>query len=421
MMFLLSRAGYHVSGETDGADVVLVNTCGFIESAKSEAIETILELAAAKDEGRIGMLVVAGCLPQRYKADILDELPEIDAVIGTGSFDDVALVISSPDIDKNAFFGDINLPVSETPRILTTSPVWAYLKIAEGCDNRCAYCCIPDIRGRFRSRPLENIVEEARKLVDNGVRELIVVAQDVTRYGFDLYGERRLALLLSALERLEKLKWIRLHYLYPDEFSDELIDVIAKSDKILRYLDIPIQHINDGILEKMHRRGTGGDIRSLFMRLRECIPGVVLRTSLIAGLPGEGQEEFEELCEFLSEFRVERAGVFVYSPEEGTAAALMDRPGKEVAEQRAEHLLDLGAGIIHEWHKSRVGSVETVLVEDVDEMGFLARSFAESPEIDGYIRIRSSLGSIKANSFIDVRITGIENGELVGEPLIVDS
>jgi len=412
MMYLLSRAGHRVSGETDGADVVIINTCGFIESAKTEAIETILEFAAEKQSGRLGKLIVAGCLSQRYKNEILNELPEIDAVVGTGSFDDIVKCVEGA---ETTFYGDINSPVSETARIISTSPVWAYLKIAEGCDNRCAYCCIPDIRGSYRSRHIENITEEANKLADAGIRELIIVAQDVTRYGQDIYGKRSLTDLLRALDRIEKLKWIRLHYLYPDATDNELIDVIAKSDRILKYLDIPVQHINDNILKKMRRRGSGEDIKKLIRRVRERIPGVVLRTSLITGLPGEGEEEFGQLREFLMEAKIERAGVFAYSPEEGTAAAKMGRPPKAVAVRRAEQLQELQAQIMQEWNESRIGTTETVLVENtLQKKQRQARSFAESPEVDGYINIQGK--NVKANTFLEARITGIENGELVGEP-----
>jgi len=437
MMYLLRRAGYQVSGETDGADIVLINTCGFIESAKTEAIETILEFAAAKEKSRVGKLVVAGCLPERYKDDILKELPEIDAVVGTGSFDDIVSAVDAvlkhpcgyPEkcADnyqvRRGYFGDINSQVSETARIITTSPVWAYLKTAEGCDNRCAYCCIPDIRGTYRSRPLENIIKEAEMLAETGFRELILVAQDLTSYGCD--KKCKLTDLLAALCGIRKLKWLRLHYLYPDKIDDELIDVIAKSDKILKYLDIPIQHINDGILSKMQRRGSGNDIRALIKRLRERIPGVVLRTSLITGLPGEGEEEFEQLYEFLSEAKIERAGVFAYSPQDGTKAAMMSRPSHDVAVRRAEKLQDLQSFIMHEWNESRIGSVETVLVEDVAAASlttelFPGRSYAESPDVDGYIHIYAQQGSkrctIKPHTFIDVRITGFINGELTGEP-----
>lgn len=415
MMFLLSEAGYDVTGETTGVDAVIVNTCSFIESAKMEAIETILELSRFRDEGKIGKIIVAGCLPERYKSEILKELPEIDGVVGVGSFDKIVGVIETAlhGNEKPAQFGDINAPVSETNRIVTTSPVWAYLKIAEGCDNRCAYCAIPDIRGRYRSRPIGKIIDEAQKLAQRGTKELIIVAQDVTRYGLDLYGKRRLSDLLKSLCGIDQLRWIRLHYLYPDEIDEELIDVIAGYDKILKYLDIPIQHINDGILQKMNRRSTGAEIRGLIRQLRDRIPGVVLRTSIIAGLPGEGEEEFEELCRFLMDAKIERAGVFQYSPEEGTAAALMERPDTDTAAQRAEYLTGLQSRIMDGFNESRIGSVTTVLIEGLDAGNYYGRSFAESPDVDGYININSR--GIPLNSFINARITGIEDGELVGD------
>jgi len=449
MMFLLQKAGHQITGETDGVDIVLLNTCGFIDSAKAEALETIGELVAAKNEKRIGKIIVAGCYPERYRKNILDRLPEVDAVVGTGSFDDIAEVVgmlaqdigtqeNRPTVSRdcgseaamtnfeytgNMFrypinhFGDINAPVSEAGRIISTSPLWAYLKIAEGCDNRCAYCCIPDIRGRYRSRPLENIVKEARHLIGMGVCELIIVAQDVTRYGLDIYGERRLAKLLVELNKIKKLKWIRLHYLYPDDFDDELIDVIAKSDKIVKYLDIPIQHINNGILNKMNRRGTSKEIKKLFTKLRERIDGVTLRTSLITGLPGEGEKEFNELYDFLKRAKIERAGVFAYSPEEGTPAALMERPPIEIAEKRAGKIMQLQSEIVQKWNESRVGSIVEVIPESFEAsyiQGYsLARSYAESPDIDGYIYVRDAedlqLG------FWKVKITGVKDRELIGE------
>ena len=449
MMYLLDRAGYQVTGETDGVDVVIVNTCGFIESAKAEAIDTIFELVTAKDEGKVGKIVVAGCYPQRYRDDIFRELPKVDALVGVGSFDEIVSVVrecgSNSEVIKR--FGDINAPVSEAPRIITSSPIWTYLKIADGCDNRCAYCSIPDIRGRYRSRPMENIVEEARQLVRMGTREMIIVAQDVTRYGLDHYGEHKLTELLTALDSIDELKWIRLHYLYPDELSDSLIEKITKSDKILNYVDIPIQHINDGILAKMNRRSSGNEIRALFRQLRERIPGVVLRTSLITGLPGEGEAEFAELLEFLSEAKIERAGVFAYSPEEGTTAALMERPDMDTAQDRAAKVEALQVKIMENFNMSRIGTETTVLVEEAYTAGpspcanttepspcvesspcadanttslspcVLARSYAESPDVDGYIIVKG--GGIKPNTFIDVRITGIENGELVGEQVLI--
>jgi ribosomal protein S12 methylthiotransferase len=414
MMFLLNEAGFEVTGETKGADAVVVNTCGFIESAKMEAIETVLELGRAKEEGLVGKIIVAGCLPERYRGEVMSEMPEVDAVAGVGSFDEIVTVVKSAleGSGKLSLFGDINAPVSETGRIITTSPAWAYLKIAEGCDNHCAYCVIPGIRGRYRSRPLENIVGEAKGLAGRGVKELIVVAQDVTRYGLDLYGERKLKDLLIGLCGIDSLRWVRLHYLYPDEIDDELIDVVAENDKIVKYLDIPLQHINDGILSKMRRRGTGGDARELLWRLRSRIPGVVLRTSMIAGLPGEGEDEFEELCGFLAEAKIERAGVFPYSPEEGTAAALMDRVDPGTAVRRAELLADIQSRVMDEFNESRVGSKTTVLIEGFSGGRYYGRSYAESPDVDGYISVSGS--GIGVNEFVEVCITGTKDGELCG-------
>lgn len=412
MLYLLREAGYEISGDTDGADAVVVNTCGFIESAKMEAIETILALGRAKKDGRIKRIIVAGCLSERYKDEMLEELPEIDALVGVGSYQDIVAAVRMALGGKlYTKFGDNSIPDPEVDRVITTSSVWAYLKIAEGCDNRCAYCVIPDIRGRFRSRPLENILREAEELVSRGIRELIIVAQDTTRYGLDLYGERRLAELLEKLCGIKDLKWIRLHYLYPDEISDMLIDVIAKNDKILKYLDIPIQHINDGILQRMCRRGTGADIRALFKKLRDRLPGVVLRTSLITGLPGEGEPEFKELFDFLKDAKIERAGVFPYSPEEGTKAAVMEYPDSETACARAEAIMALQSGILDSFAKSRIGSVTPVLVEGFDGTYYYGRSYAESPEIDGLVYFSGD--NVKMNDFNLVRI----NDTLDGEPL----
>ena len=419
-MFLIQSAGFNVTGEATGVDAVVVNTCAFIESAKMEAIETIIELGEAKKEGKIGKIIVAGCLAQRYKDEIMDELPEIDAALGTGSYDEIAELLSRTleGRERPVVFEDINGTVGETDRIITTSETWAYLKIAEGCDNRCAYCVIPDIRGRYRSRPMENIIKEAEMLARRGIKELIIVAQDVTRYGLDIYGKNRLADLLRALCGMDDLRWIRLHYLYPDEICDELIDVIAENDKIIKYLDIPIQHINDGILQKMNRRGSGREIRELFRRLRERIPGLVLRTSIITGLPGEGDAEFEELCEFLHETRIERAGIFTYSPEEGTAAALMDRPDSEVAARRMGLLVDIQSRIMDDFNKSRIGSVATVLTGGQKNGRYYGRSYAESPDVDGYVWFEGN--GARVGDFVDIKITGAEDGELSGK-MIVDS
>jgi len=414
MMFLLREAGYEVAGETEGADAVVVNTCCFIESAKTEAIEAILMLGEEKAAGRVGKIVVAGCLAERYKEEVIKEMPEIDAVIGVGSFGDIVGVVKSC-LEGNkevSLFGDIHAQASETGRIITTSGAWAYLKIAEGCDNRCSYCVIPDIRGRYRSRTIGNIINEAKELTERGIRELIIVAQDVTRYGLDLYGERSLPALLSGLCDIEALKWIRLHYLYPADVSDELIDTIACNEKILNYLDIPIQHINDGILQKMNRHDSKKGIGDLIKRSRERITGAVLRTTVITGFPGEGEAEFEELCEFLTEAKIERAGVFPYSPEEGTAAYMMDRPDADTAIRRAEVISEIQSRVIDEFNLSRVGSVTTALIEGFDGERYFGRSYAESPEIDGYISVEGV--GIRQDEFVEVRIAGVENGELVG-------
>ncbi len=414
MMFLLSDAGFDVSGDTENVDAVVVNTCGFIDSAKAEAIDTILELAQGKAEGSIGKIIVTGCLAQRYKDEILKEMPEVDAVCGVGSFFDIVDVVKRTiEGERVARYGDIDAPETETGRVLTTSPQWEYVKIAEGCDNRCAYCIIPYLRGRFRSRRLEDIVSEAQLLAQNGIKELIVVAQDITRYGTDIYGERALAGLLRALAEIDGIEWIRLHYLYPDEIDDELIDVIAGEPKILKYLDIPIQHIDDKILKTMCRRGTGGEIRELFKKLRERIPGVVLRTSLITGLPGEGEEEFLKLCDFLREAKIERAGVFPFSPEEGTPAAKMDYPDEDTARRRAEIVMDIQDGIMEEFNTSRIGTVTRVLVEDFDGTYYFGRSFAESPDIDGRIMFTSD--DLITEDFADVVITDIIDGEPFGK------
>ncbi len=417
MLYLLSEAGYTLVEDPDGADFAVVNTCGFIDAAKSEAIDTILELAELKKTGRLGAIIVTGCLSERYRDSILSELPEIDAVLGVGSFGDIVEAADAV-MEGGALsrFADQSGPIDELPRVVSTGPSWAYLRIAEGCDNFCAFCAIPYIRGRYRSRAMENILEEARDLAAHGVKELIVIAQDITRYGTDLYGKRSLAALCRELGRIEGVEWIRLHYLYPDQFDDELIDEIASNDKIVKYLDIPIQHINDAILKAMHRRGTGAEIRALFRTLRGRIPDLVLRTSLIAGLPGEGEAEFEELCEFLREARIERAGVFPFSPEEGTPAAQMERPDGETAQHRAELIMELQAQIMDEFCKSCIGKTLRVLCQDYDdESGLLVgRSYADSPDIDGLVFFE---GSCAPGEMCEVLIDGAEDGMLYGKEI----
>lgn len=415
MLYLMSEAGYTLVPEADGADLVIVNTCGFIDAAKSEAIDTILEMAELKKAGRLGGIIVTGCLSERYRDSISEELPEIDTVLGVGSFGSIVEAADAVMEGRRlSLFGDSSAPIDEIPRVVSTGPGWAYLRIAEGCNNFCAFCAIPFIRGRYRSRRMEDIVEEARDLAAHGVKELIVIAQDITRYGTDLYGKRSLAALCRELAKIEGVEWIRLHYLYPDQFDDELIDELASNGKIVKYLDIPIQHINDGILKAMNRRGTGGEIRALFRTLRERIPGLVLRTSLIAGLPGEGEAEFEELCEFLREARIERVGVFPFSPEEGTPAAKMPHVDAEEAQRRADIILELQAPIMDEFCAGFVGRTLRVLCEGVDdETGLNAgRSYADSPDIDGRVLFS---GSAAEGEMVNVLIQSAEDGILFGE------
>ncbi len=417
MLWLLREAGYEVLPDPDGADLVIINTCGFIESAKSEAIDHILAMAALKAEGRIGKILVTGCLAQRYQLEILDEMPEVDGILGTGSYYEIVNAVKQLLNGKTfAKFGDINdAKIDDVPRILTTPEHFAYLKIAEGCDNKCSYCIIPTLRGRFRSRRMEELIYEAKNLAQDGVKELIVVAQDTTRYGTDLYGRNRLAELLKELCRIDGLEWIRVHYLYPDEISDELINVIASEPKIVKYLDLPIQHINDMILSMMNRRGNSSYLRELFRKLRERIPGLVLRTSLITGLPGEDEAAFEELCAFLKEFRLERVGVFAYSPEEGTKAAEMPHVDLDTAMQRRDLIEQIQSRIMDDYNASCIGEVMRVLCEgyDPDEDSYFGRTFADSPDIDGRIWFTSEK-HIKTGSFADVHVIDTYDGELVG-------
>ena len=416
MMALCRDAGHTLLEEPAGADVVVINTCGFIDSAKEEAIDTILAAAQLKAEGQVRKILVTGCLTQRYQQEILTELPEVDGIMGTGSYGEIVAALEElMGGGHPCRFASIHGKIDEFDRVLTTPKHYAYLRIAEGCDNHCAYCVIPSLRGRYRSRRMEDVLAEAKKLADAGVRECIVIAQDITRYGIDLYGERKLAALLRELCKLD-FHWIRLHYLYPDEFTDELIDTIADEEKVLPYLDIPIQHCNDKVLKAMNRRGDKAELLALFRKLRARIPGLVLRTSLIAGLPYEDEAAFEELCEFLQEVRIERAGVFPYSPEEGTPAAKMERVDTDEAERRADLIVDVQSRIMDDFNDSRMGGVTEVLCDGFDNqaMMFVGRSYAESPDIDGRIYFTAD-HKVEAGQFVPVRITGAMDGELTGE------
>ena len=417
MMYRVQEAGHNVQPDVVGCDVVVINTCGFIDSAKAEAIDFILQMAQLKAQGLVGKILVTGCLSQRYQQDILQELPEVDGILGTGSYTEVVPAIEQLLQDQNvADFGSIDAPEEETGRILTTPEHYAFIKIAEGCDNRCAYCIIPYLRGKFRSRQMDDVLYEARLLAASGVKELIVVAQDTSRYGTDFPEHKRLLPeLLRQLCQIDGFQWIRIHYVYPDEIDDELIDVIAQESKIVKYLDIPIQHCNSKILKLMNRRGDGAFLRGLFAKLRDRIPGLVLRTSVITGLPGEGEEEFAELCEFLKDQRLERVGAFPFSPEEGTPAAQMEFPDHEIAQSRAQMVESIQSRIMDDYNESMIGQTLEILVDGYDEEfeQFYGRTYADSPEIDGRVWIASE-ESLVEGSFVQVCIDGVIDGELSG-------
>ena len=417
MMYRVQEAGHTVKADIVGSDVVVINTCGFIDSAKSEAIDYILQTAALKAEGLVGKILVTGCLSQRYQQDILTEMPEVDGVLGTGSYTEVVPAIEALLNDEQvAEFGSIDAPEQETGRIVTTPEHYAFIKIAEGCDNRCSYCIIPYLRGKFRSRQMDDVLYEARLLAASGVKELIVVAQDTSRYGTDLPGHKRLLPeLLRQMCQIEELEWIRVHYVYPDEIDDEFIEVMASEPKIVKYLDIPIQHCNSKILKLMNRRGDGEFLRELFAKLRARIPGLVLRTSVITGLPGEGEEEFEELCNFLREQRLERVGAFPFSPEEGTPAAEMEHPDSEVAQKRAELVEMIQSGIMDDYNAAMIGKRLDVLVDGFDPEleQYFGRTYADSPEIDGRVWIATQ-EPVAEGDFVKVKIDGCIDGELSG-------
>ena len=417
MMYRVQEAGHTVQAEVVGADVVVINTCGFIDSAKAEAIEHILQVAQLKADGLVGKILVTGCLSQRYQDQILEEMPEVDGVLGTGSYTEVVPTIARLLMDETVMeFGSIDAPEQETGRILTTPEHYAYIKIAEGCDNRCSYCIIPYLRGCYRSRSMDDVLYEARMLADSGVKELIVVAQDTTRYGTDFPEHKRLLPeLLHELCKIEGFEWIRIHYVYPDEIDDSLIDVIAKEPKIVKYLDIPIQHCNDKVLSLMNRRGDKAYLKELFAKLRKAIPELVLRTSVITGLPGEGEEEFTELCEFLKEQRLERVGAFPFSPEEGTPAAEMDFVDTQIAQQRAQMIESIQSRIMDDYNASMIGKTMDILVDGYDEEyeQYFGRTFADSPEIDGRVWIASDEALFEGN-FVKICIDGMIDGDLSG-------
>ena len=417
MLALLRAAGWEITEDMAEADVGVVNTCGFIEAAKSEAIETILETAQYKQSGKMKGLVVTGCLVQRYADEMRKELPEIDALCGTGSYENIVdAAAAALGGHKAAYMADMASAALEGNRDRLTPSYTAYFKIAEGCSNRCGYCIIPKLRGPYRSREMDALLEEAKALADAGVKELIVIAQDITKYGMDLPEHKRL--LPALLRELCKLDfiWVRLHYLYPDQITDELIDVIASEPKIVKYLDIPLQHVSKRILRAMHRPGDGAEFASLIADLRQRIPGLVLRTSLIVGLPGETEEEFAELCSFLQETQIERVGVFEFSPEEGTEAAeLPDQIDAEVKANRRLIVEELQSGVLDDYNTARHGEVMDVLCEgfDDEQQLWFGRTYADSVEVDGHVYFESD-DTPQAGEFVPVLITESLGPDLLG-------
>ena len=419
MMYKLNEAGFKLIQDAAIADAAIINTCGFIESAKQESINEILELAQLKKEGKIKAIIVTGCLAERYNTKVMEELNEADAVIGIGKNADIADVVRRAlDGEKVEDFPDkLDLPL-DGGRVQSTEPYWAYLKIADGCDNCCTYCAIPLIRGRFRSRRMENIVEEAQRLVRNGVQEINVIAQDTTRYGEDIYGELMLPELLRRLCRIDGLRWIRLLYCYPDRVTDELLDVIREEDKILKYIDLPLQHCVGRVLKAMNRRGDKESLLALVSHIREKIPGVILRTTLIAGFPGESDEDFESLSDFVEKARFERLGCFAYSQEEDTPAAIMDgQIDEDIKEHRAEIITEQAAVIMNEWCESRVGEEIEVMVDGFDRYAdcWTGRSPYDAPEVDPCVFFTVSERKPYIGEIVRVRITDHLDCDLCGE------
>ena len=419
MLGLLAKEGYQMVDDEQEADVIVINTCCFIHDAKEESIQTILEMAQYKEEGRLKALIVTGCLAQRYQQEILDEIPEVDAVLGTTAYTEIVRAIEEALEGKGKVTTeDLNaLPLTDPHRIVTTGGHYAYLKIAEGCGKHCTYCIIPKLRGDYRSVPMERLIAEAKDLAEQGVRELILVAQETTLYGKDLYGEKSLHKLLDALNEIPGLFWIRIMYCYPEEIYEELIDAIARNEKVCHYLDLPIQHANDTMLKRMGRRTSNADLVRIITHLRERIPDITLRTTLICGFPGETKEMHEELMQFINDMEFDRLGAFTYSPEEGTPAArMLNRVDTEEAQRRAELVMEIQTQVMDEFNDSRMGDTVEVLCDgwDGQSMSYVGRSYAESPGIDGNIYFTSDQ-PVEAGDFVRVRITGAMDGELTGE------
>ncbi|MBP1547138.1 MAG: 30S ribosomal protein S12 methylthiotransferase RimO [Oscillospiraceae bacterium] len=419
MLYKLHEKGYKLVEDAALADITIINTCGFIESAKQEAIETILEFAELKKEGRIKKIIITGCLAERYKEEILSEIPEADAVIGIGSNDDICNILDRVMNGEQVTAFGSKLDLSLTGgRVRTTLPFYSYLKISDGCSNCCSYCAIPSIRGKMRSVPMETLEAEAAELAEKGVRELIIIAQDSTRYGEDIYGKPMLPELLTRLCGIDGLKWIRVLYCYPERISDELIEVMAKEDKIVKYIDMPIQHCDGEVLSRMNRPGDEETLRSLIAKLRDRIPDIILRTTLITGFPGETEEQFERLAEFVKDMRFDRLGCFPYSQEEGTKAALMDgQLDEDTRERRADIIMEQQMLIAEEKNEALIGTVTEAVVEGFDRYGecYFGRTAADAPEIDGKVFFTSPDRRLAIGEFVKVSINETMDYDLIGD------
>ena len=421
MLGLLASRGYEMTDDETRADIIVINTCCFIHDAKEESIQNILEMAEYKKSGRAKALIVTGCLAQRYRQEILDEIPEVDEVLGTTAYDKILDAVDAALAGKQeVMLSDIDaLPLPDTKRLVTTGGHFAYLKIAEGCDKHCTYCIIPKIRGNFRSVPMERLVKEAEGLAEQGVKELILVAQETTLYGKDLYGEKSLHVLLRELAKISGIRWIRILYCYPEEITDELIRVMKEEPKVCHYLDLPIQHANDEILKRMGRRTSRQQLIDIIGKLRREIPDICLRTTLITGFPGETKEQHEELMDFVDEMEFDRLGVFTYSPEEDTPAALMpDQIDEEVKEERQAELMELQQDIAFDNAQDMVGREVLVMVEGkvADENAYVGRTYRDAPNVDGLIFINTD-EELLSGDFARVKVTGAVDYDLIGELL----
>lgn len=421
MLGMLQEKGYTFTDDEAEADVVVVNTCCFIGDAKEESINTLLQMGELKDSGQVKALIAAGCLAQRYREEIQKEIPQVDAIIGTTAIDEIVAALEEILAgQKQNHYEDINAaPVTETNRVVTTGGHFAYLKIAEGCDKHCTYCIIPKVRGNYRSVPKESLLKEARELADKGVRELILVAQETTLYGVDLYGKKELPGLLHELAQIPGIYWIRILYCYPEEITDELIQVIKEEPKICHYLDLPIQHASDGILKRMGRRTSRAQLIETIEKLRREIPDIALRTTLITGFPGETQEQHEELMDFVDQMEFDRLGVFTYSPEEDTPAASMpDQIPEEVKEERQAELMELQQDIVFDQAEDRIGEELLVMIEGkvADENAYVGRTYRDAPNVDGLIFVNTS-EELMSGDFAKVKVTGSADYDLIGELL----